>query len=991
MEEENNLLLFMNSYNEFKENFQNKLNIIPEKIESEPCYLISNNWIDLVLFYYKSYNNNKIYSSINTNKSNYFFPKENPIFYQNIYDSFNNIKKLKFINRNTMCILNYKKFKGQKLFNIYIGYKKIIIEDPENLKNSLLLSNPLDENEFNRTGILIQINIEKKEKIYESYLKDEYVASSRKKFYLDNKIDSNDNIRLKICIMLFYYEKYISNNFPLKKDEKYYLINHYWMNKFKRFIKYEEIYKILKIYEMKSRNEIDYSNLDINFYTQHFLNEFQDNFEKIENFEIMNKSYLKYEPLLISNIQNILYYSNCFFIDKKILDLMKKIVVIKTINYANISRKNNKIYLFFNNNINVGDLDNELIFDSKYIISYNSNLIFNEEKNIILNMNLSKYFIQNECSINRAGIQNLIKNNKNIGNLYILKFNKDYNDFKFKSVIIFPKNSNYKNKVNSKSLDNAGPKQIINKENIKANKKFNKEIFFLFFQKLYYFHIKKIKFKELINILNKSHNKKISENLEKQEEEKNKIQIDFESKLNQYKTENENLKKKLEIMDKKEKEKEKNIESLKDENQKLLTTNQFLENEKKKNNEKIISLETKEKEYNIKIAEYKEKEKQYIEQIYSLKEKLKKNEDKRDKINIYNISKNIKGLNDVGDINFMNSIIQCFNQTENLVYYFLKESNQLKMLNKEEYELSQAYLDIIEKLWNKNEESSFSPYHFRNVIISKNKLFRNANIDIIGEFIDVFLDEMHKELKNKNDDYNKKNLFNNLNINHNNKSFREFLERCKEEKSIISDLFFGYFMTPYLCLNCKNDEVYYNYEKFKHLSFPLEEILDTINSRNKNDDNCKLTLNDCFKITFKYNNLGKTKNIFCNNCQNLTKCRYESLIYQIPKILIIILKRDINSIFNIEFEFDEKMDITEYISNNINNSKIIYELYGVVTCNNKNYQNCHFFASCKNMVDKKWYRYDDIIVKNIDNFEKEVIKYEIPYILFYKNIGNDQK
>jgi hypothetical protein len=250
-----------------------------------------------------------------------------------------------------MCILNYKKFKGQKLFNIYIGYKKIIIEDPENLKNSLLLSNPLDENEFNRTGILIQINIEKKEKIYESYLKDEYVASSRKKFYLDNKIDSNDNIRLKICIMLFYYEKYISNNFPLKKDEKYYLINHYWMNKFKRFIKYEEIYKILKIYEMKSRNEIDYSNLDINFYTQHFLNEFQDNFEKIENFEIMNKSYLKYEPLLISNIQNILYYSNCFFIDKKILDLMKKIVVIKTINYANISRKNNKIYLFFNNNI----------------------------------------------------------------------------------------------------------------------------------------------------------------------------------------------------------------------------------------------------------------------------------------------------------------------------------------------------------------------------------------------------------------------------------------------------------------------------------------------------------------------------------------------------------------------------------------------------------------------------------------------------------------
>ena len=44
----------------------------------------------------------------------------------------------------------------------------------------------------------------------------------------------------------------------------------------------------------------------------------------------------------------------------------------------------------------------------------------------------------------------------------------------------------------------------------------------------------------------------------------------------------------------------------------------------------------------------------------------------------------------------------------------------------------------------------------------------------------------------------------------------------------------------------------------------------------------------------------------------------------------------------------------------------------------------HFIASCRSPVNNNWYQYNDDFVSPITDFNKQVLNYEMPYILFYK-------
>ena len=114
-------LLFMKIYFQFKENFEKKLRQQQNIIETEGCYIIDNNWFNILLFYYKSYNNNKKYKLKSNNKNNYF-PNEEPIYIQNIFELNNKYiktkKKFTIINAKIMEILN-KNLNDKTTFIIY--------------------------------------------------------------------------------------------------------------------------------------------------------------------------------------------------------------------------------------------------------------------------------------------------------------------------------------------------------------------------------------------------------------------------------------------------------------------------------------------------------------------------------------------------------------------------------------------------------------------------------------------------------------------------------------------------------------------------------------------------------------------------------------------------------------------------------------------------------------------------------------------------------
>jgi hypothetical protein len=173
-----------------------------------------------------------------------------------------------------------------------------------------------------------------------------------------------------------------------------------------------------------------------------FLNEYkniqplEEMFQYFEHFESMN-------PAQISS--NLRYFSYCYIIHFKIIDLIKLIYLsTELINPHKIIAKNNNIYLLFDNKILIGNLNNSLLFETQYVINYNSKEILNNEKEFIGSMPFKDYLEKNNCDQNSNALQNLTENGIKKGKF--LKIYNNLNDFFFLSQINIEKDSSSLNK-----------------------------------------------------------------------------------------------------------------------------------------------------------------------------------------------------------------------------------------------------------------------------------------------------------------------------------------------------------------------------------------------------------------------------------------------------------------------------------------------------------------------------------------------------------------
>ena len=366
------------------------------------------------------------------------------------------------------------------------------------------------------------------------------------------------------------------------------------------------------------------------------------------------------------------------------------------------------------------------------------------------------------------------------------------------------------------------------------------------------------------------------------------------------------------------------------------------------------------------------------------------------------------GLNNIGATYFMNATLQCLSQTKTLTNYFLKESNKDNIINnnfvknKKSPQLCPVYLELIQKLWDKNGNRSFSPNNFMNTIEEMNPLFKQGQAGDSKDFIIFILEQFHKELKKSVKSLNKSinaSLMNKTPLNQydKNNALNHFFEEFKEECSIISDEFFGFNETTNVCLNCKNNynskglnhPVCYNYGVFNCLIFPLEEVKKMKNISMQNNfsinmpQNNSVSIYDCFYYNQKTELFSGDNKNFCNICKQLFDSLYTSQIFSSPKILVLILNRGKDNIYNVKIDFTESIDITQFVLVK-DKPQLIYNLYGVITHIGQSGPNAHFVASCKSPIDNKWYRYNDALVNEIKNIQKEVIDFGTPYILFYE-------
>ena len=365
------------------------------------------------------------------------------------------------------------------------------------------------------------------------------------------------------------------------------------------------------------------------------------------------------------------------------------------------------------------------------------------------------------------------------------------------------------------------------------------------------------------------------------------------------------------------------------------------------------------------------------------------------------------GLNNIGSKHFINAVLQCFSQTEILTNYFLKLSRKKEISNDNTFkqnnkvlQLCPAYYELIHNLWSKSGIKSYSPTLFMDYI---DKICNNDILKFIGEeaedikkFIIFLLNQFHKELQKTINSKNNLIKIRSFNQYDKDNAFKLLNDELQESGSIISDIFFGINEINSICLNCKKiynsngitNPICYNYETFNLLIFPLEEVKKMKKEKMKfyninMSQNNIVNLYECFAYKEKEELFtGDNKN-YCNLCKQLSEAKYKTKIFICPNILILILNRGNGNIYNVKLIFNELIDITQFILKK-DMPKITYNLYGVITLIGENKSSAHYVAECKSPVDNKWYRYNDNIVSPIQNFQKEVIDYGTPYVLFYK-------
>ena len=392
------------------------------------------------------------------------------------------------------------------------------------------------------------------------------------------------------------------------------------------------------------------------------------------------------------------------------------------------------------------------------------------------------------------------------------------------------------------------------------------------------------------------------------------------------------------------------------------------------------------------------------------KYKIEPKKDKKGKgiIKLNYINPTLIGLDNIGATCFMNSTLQCLSQTEGLSNYFLNPQNKNKinnnniaLKNRNEHQLSPYFLELINNLWNKEKcKSSYSPKLIINKINDMNPLFKPGQPGDSKDFIIFLLEQLHKELKKpvKKNNPNIKEAP--LNQYDKSNAFNHFFSDFKNECSVITDVFFGFIETTNECLNCKNiynnqglmNPICFNYQIFNCIIFPLEEVKNMKNNLMKNNNFMPFNSNmvsiyECFYYNQKSDFFTGENRNYCNICKQLYDSIYTNKIFAAPNVLVLILNRGKDNIYDVKLDFSETIDITEFVLQK-DIPQIIYNLYGVITHIGQSGPNAHFVASCKSPVDNKWYRYNDSLVNPITNLQKEVIYFGTPYILFYQKNNN---
>ena len=365
------------------------------------------------------------------------------------------------------------------------------------------------------------------------------------------------------------------------------------------------------------------------------------------------------------------------------------------------------------------------------------------------------------------------------------------------------------------------------------------------------------------------------------------------------------------------------------------------------------------------------------------------------------------GLDNIGATCYMNATLECLINIKRFVDYF-KYNEKLKEIVRKDTKkelLCSAFKKLIENIFDykasKNyflstgtsssySKNSYAPKNFKNTISRMNSLFEGVQANDAKDLVNFLLMTLHTELNmvgpGQND--NEGNIL--LDQTNQALMLKVFTDNfIKTNRSIISDIFYAMNCNKTQCGNCKT--ISYNYQIYFFLIFPLEEVRKfrlsnpALNPNSMYLPNNTVDILDCFNFERKLNFMGGDNAMYCNYCKQTCQSSMCTVLTTGPEVLIIILNRGQGIQFDVKINFYTDLNLADYIE--LQNTGCFYELIGVITHLGSSDMGGHFIAYCKSYHRDDfgiWYRYNDSIRTNVSDFDKEVIRFGMPYLLFYK-------